>query len=73
MFPLKWNIFFALKHVVLFRRPPTSCVSGGDETKCCDRAPEAEEDHDACREGGESEVCVQFVTNHSEHTAVTCV
>lgn len=33
-------------------------ASGGDETKRCDRAPKAEEDHDAGGERRESEVCV---------------
>lgn len=43
----------------LFLPLTASCVSGGDETKRRYRASEAEEDHDARREGREPEVCVQ--------------
>lgn len=35
---------------------PCRFVSGGHEAERSNRAPEAEEDHDTCREGRKSEV-----------------
>lgn len=51
------NMWFALTCIT-----PASCISGGDETKRCNWAPEAEEDHDACGERREPKVCVRSLS-----------
>lgn len=51
------SMWFALTCIT-----PASCISGGDETKRCNWAPEAEEDHDACGERREPKVCVRSLS-----------